>query len=213
MRRIVPIILAAGLSTRMGRPKPLLDFDGHTALELVLSTCRRTSLAGAALDPLVIVLGHAAEQIRQQVHLGAAVVAVNPHPERGRSSSLRAGLERLPEDADGFLLFPVDCPLVRDETVRRLVASALAPHPEVRRIHVPTYGPERRRGHPILVDRALVPELAALGDDEPARVVVHRHADEVATVAVNDPGIVLDLDTPEDYERALVLYRNPGSPR
>ncbi|MBI3268939.1 MAG: nucleotidyltransferase family protein [Planctomycetes bacterium] len=209
--RLCPVVLAAGLSTRMGgRPKPLLDFDGRTALELVLDACAGLVAPGAApgLRPIVV-LGHEARRVRETVDLSGVVTVLNPEPARGRTSSLRAGLLCLPEEADGFLLFPVDGPLVLPATVRTLAerfeAGPAVDAPGSPLLVIPSL--EHRRGHPVVVGRALLAEFLALGDDEPARAVVRRHEARILHVVVDDAGVLLDVDTPEDYARALELYR------
>lgn len=189
------IVLAAGASTRMGRSKALLPFGDLTALERVVR-CGAQAGAGSS----IVVGGHDAEAIRAVAGLAGARFVVNPRWERGQTSSLLAGFAELPPDAAGFLLFPVDCPLVRPETVARILAA-----PSAAAIAVPRYG--GRRGHPALFRRATFAEFHALGDDEPAHAVLRRDPARVTDVEVDDPGVALPLDTPADYERALETFR------
>lgn len=190
---LTPIILAAGESKRMGRPKALLDFDGRTAIELILAACQSSTPS----HPLVV-LGYAAEEIRKALPAGIRSV-VNPNYRRGQTSSLKRGLEALPERCSGFLIYPVDCPLVQAKTLDRLLSASFP-------ICVPTF--EGRRGHPAVIDRLLLDEFLALGDDEPAHVVLKREPKRVREVAVNDPGVVMKLNTPGDYETALRYFRS-----
>jgi molybdenum cofactor cytidylyltransferase len=195
---IVPLVLAAGDSLRMQRPKALLDFGGRTAIELVLGASREAGLA-----PAVVVLGRDAEAIRPRLPAGTRVV-VNPDPGRGRTSSIRAGLEAIEAagaPADAFLLHPVDSPLVEAQTIARLVAESR----DGAAIAVPVY--EGRRGHPALFRRAVFAEFLALGDDEPAHRVVRRDPDRVREVPVEDEAVVRRLDTPEEYQAALAAWR------
>jgi len=131
----VAVVLAAGASSRMGQPKALLDFDGLTCLELVLSSC-----AAAGLRRVVVVTAPAAEAVRAAAaHPGLDVtVVVNPAPERGMLSSLQEGLRALPDDAGAFLIFPVDFPLVPAVAIRRLCA-AFALRGTGQRIFVPSF--------------------------------------------------------------------------
>jgi CTP:molybdopterin cytidylyltransferase MocA len=198
MSRIAAVVLAAGASSRMGRPKALLDFDGTTALALVLRTC-----ADAGADVAVVVTSPEGEAVRQAC-VGAplpVIAAVNPDPTRGMLSSLQAGLRALPA-ATAFLLFPVDFPIVPAPEVRRLI-DARVNRPG--RIFVPSFA--RRRGHPALVDAALAPEFLALGDDQTARVVMAAHAAETVYVEADDDRVLMDMDTPEDYARCLARHR------
>lgn len=215
---IVPLVLAAGDSRRMGRTKALLDFDGRTAIEIVLAAHREAAdaaqAAGVTLAPPVVVLGRDAEAVRPHLPEGVRAV-VNPAPERGRTSSIRAGLEAIeaslsPEspgtaggldaEAEAFLLHPVDSPLVAAETIARIVGDASG-----RPIVVPVF--EGRRGHPALFRRAVFAEFHALGDDEPAHVVVRRDASRVCEVAVEDENVARRLNTPGEYRAALAAFR------
>jgi molybdenum cofactor cytidylyltransferase len=197
-RPIVALVLAAGASSRMGRPKALLDFDGLTAIALVLRTCAEAG-AGAA----VVVTAPGGEAVRRAC-AGAplpVIEAINPHPERGMLSSLQTGLRALPPAA-AFLLFPVDYPVVPAAEVRRLIATfAAAPAP----IIVPSY--DRRRGHPALVDVALAPEFLALAEDQTARAVMAAHTHETVYVSTEDDRVLMDMDTPDDYARCLARQR------
>ncbi|MBI2839492.1 MAG: nucleotidyltransferase family protein [Acidobacteria bacterium] len=193
----VPIILAAGESRRMGTPKALLDFGGRTCLDLVIESCM---LSGAGAP--IVVLGHEAATIRRTIPADVGVV-INLDYERGQTSSLKAGLTAIPSDSDGILLFPVDCPLVRPETIRLLALTS-------RPIAVPVYG--GRRGHPARFSSATLHELRALHDSQPAHVIVHRDPLRVEEVMVDDPGVVTRLNTPEQYVAALAAWRGRSRP-
>jgi molybdenum cofactor cytidylyltransferase len=111
--RVVAVVLAAGASSRMGRPKALLDFDGTPAVGRVLAACRE----GGAAD-IVVVTAPGGGGIRALC--AGTIEAINEHPERGMLSSLQAGLASLPA-AGGFLIFPVDFPIVPAREVRALI--------------------------------------------------------------------------------------------
>jgi CTP:molybdopterin cytidylyltransferase MocA len=188
---VVPVILAAGASSRMGRPKALLELGGTTVLSRAIAACRH----GGADGPVVVVAEGAAAIEAHARELGADV-AVNPHPERGQLSSLQAGLARLPQGADAFLLFPVDYALVEADDVRRLLA-AFAARPAGGRILTPTFA--GRRGHPVVIDAALAPAFLALGEGATARDVIGAH--ERVPVEMAADRVLHDMDTPADYER------------
>ncbi len=179
------MVLAAGASTRMGRPKALLDFDGRRAIDLVLDAC-------TGLGAPIIVVGRDTFEAR-------GTMIANRDWERGQTSSLKAGLRALPSDAKAFLLFPVDYALVTADDVRAIVAAWR---------NQPLVVPSRdmRRGHPVLVSASLRDELLALPDTASAREVFHRY--EPAYVTAVSAYVLMDLDTPEDYARALDLYRS-----
>jgi molybdenum cofactor cytidylyltransferase len=185
----------------MGRPKALLDFDGRPALALVLDACR----GAGDVPPIVVVSPAGAAWLA-----GAPVVcAINEQPERGQLSSLQVGLARLPAGAEAFLVFPVDYPLVRAEDVAALVTAFAARAAEgAPRLFVPSSG--RRRGHPLLVDAALAPEILALPAGATTRTFVAAHDREIAHVDAASDRVLLDMDTPEEYARCLARHRAGG---
>lgn len=188
---ITPIILAAGASTRMGRPKALLDFNGRSALALVLEAVRE-------LDEPVVVLGHDAESLRPHVTRGRAVT--NAGWARGQTSSLKAGLRAAP-GAEAYLMHPVDTPLIWPSDVRALVESRRS-DPKAGRVWIPSH--RMRRGHPVLFDASVVAGLLALDDESPARGVLE--AAGIVHVETESPYVLMDMDTPDDYARLLSEY-------
>ncbi len=199
-RRIGAVILAAGKSERMMYPKPLLIFGKETVVDRIIRVCLE-----AGCDPVVVVLGHESERIRANSSLAGSLVVVNEAYETGQTSSLQAGLRALPEDASAFVLFPVDHALVMTETVELLIASwregggaLVAP------VHA------GRRGHPVLCDRALIAEFAALDPGAPAHLVTGADPARVRAVETDDAEVLRDLDAPSDYHAALEVYSERG---
>jgi molybdenum cofactor cytidylyltransferase len=191
------VVLAAGASSRMGRPKALLDFDGQPCVSLVASACQQAGVG------VVLVTGPAGEAVRAACP-GEVRQALNHHPERGMLSSLQAGLAALPPDAAAFLIFPVDYPLAPAAEVRRLMTAFRARRPG-QRIFVPSFA--HRRGHPVLVEAALAPAFLALGEGASARDVIGAHPDQLVHVEAADDRVLLDMDTPDDYRRCLARFR------
>lgn len=182
------LVLAAGESRRMGRPKALLLFQNLTFLEAILQCLR-----SAGISRTVVVLGHSAQEIQLTADFGTADVVVNAQYRLGQTSSLQAALRAIP-DADGALLCLVDHPAIKPETVRRLVGvfeEAKAP------VVAPVY--EGRRGHPVVIARTMFPELLALSPDQGANAVVRKYRGASVEVPVDDPGVVQDIDTLDDY--------------
>jgi molybdenum cofactor cytidylyltransferase len=182
------IVLAAGASSRMGRPKALLDVGGRAAVDVVCATLR-----AGGVDDVVVVVGRHAREIRAGADLRGARVVDNPRWESGRTSSIQAGLAALAPAATWTLLALVDMPLVRPDSVRAIVAATHGADPAID-VVVPVK--DGRRGHPIALRRSLFPRIAALGPDEPLHVVVR--AARGLDVPVDDEGVIVDFDEPGD---------------
>jgi molybdenum cofactor cytidylyltransferase len=187
------LVLAAGRSTRMGRPKALLSVTrvGETFVERLVGT-----LVAGGIDDVVVVAGEQASAIRARLGFRARVV-VNPDVDQGQLSSIVVGLDVIDRPGvSAVMIAPVDQPLVSETTVRALVEAW-------RRTHAPIVRPVRegRHGHPVIFDRTLFDELRAADPAQGARVIVHAHAESLADIAVDDDGCFADIDTPADYER------------
>ena len=177
----------------MGRPKALLTFQGETFVDRLVRAMQ------PVCDEIIVVLGYHAEVIRRGIASNPTFV-VNPEPERGQLSSLQAALAVLPEQADGFLFLPVDCPAVKASTVRA-VAEAGQGRLASTLLVIPRMGD--RRGHPVFASRPIAAELLALPPTGQARDVVHAHRAETAYLDVGDPGIFSDIDDPEAYRKLM----------
>ncbi len=195
---ITPVVLAAGTSSRMGYPKALCDFDGKTCIELVLSACR-------GLGAPIVVLGAARVEIQEKVDLSRSLLAFNEERESGQTASLKIGLGRLPPSAKAFLLYPVDTPLVNSIDVDTLLSAFRREQDPNKAVFIPSYG--LRRGHPDLFRRPLADEFLSLTDDTPARTVINRQTPRIRYVDFQESHVLMDMDTPEDYDRCLGLYR------
>ncbi|HYM40330.1 MAG TPA: NTP transferase domain-containing protein [Thermoplasmata archaeon] len=188
--RVTAIVLAAGSSTRMGQPKPLLRIAGRPLLAQVLATVRKSQAAET-----VVVLGHEASRVRAEMPLKHVAVVVNPDYEAGMSTSLRSGVHAASRTSNAFLIVLGDQPYVASSTLDRLIASW---HPNGPRILIPVF--RGRRGNPVLLDRSLANELDTIHGDVGCRALFGNHADEILEVPVEDPAILVDLDTPEQVE-------------
>lgn len=183
------IVLAAGESTRMGQPKPLLRFGDTTFLEQIVAVLRLSHA-----DRITVVLGAQAEAIRTAMDLPGVHVVLNEDYAKGQLSSLRAGLKSVPPRTEAILLCLVDNPFVTTEVVNRVIRAFR----ETRKpIVIPVAN--HRRGHPALFARAVFDELLHAPADQGARCVVNAEADRVFEVDVRDSSILVGIDTPEDY--------------
>ncbi len=189
--RVTAVVLAAGSSVRMGRPKPLVPVLGQPLLARVLGAIRASHVGET-----VVVLGSEAQRVRRAIDLRGATVVVNPEHGEGMGSSLRWGAEAASATSRGLLVVLGDQPFVDPATVNALINRHAAGDGK---IWIPTY--EGVRGNPILLDRGLVPELCQLGGDIGCRAIFPGHLDEIRELAVRDPGILIDVDTPEEVER------------
>jgi molybdenum cofactor cytidylyltransferase len=193
--KIVVILLAAGLSTRMGQPKLLLSWGGTTVLGQVVST-----FAAAGMEEIIVVTGGARQQIKRRVVELAKEFPVrtvyNPAYARGEMlSSIQAGLAALGSRPCAALIGLGDQPQVREETVRRICAAFVQTKSP---LVIPSF--QNRRGHPWLVARPLWPKFLGLPSSTTPRQFLNTYAGQMEYVAA-DESILQDLDTPEDYAR------------
>jgi CTP:molybdopterin cytidylyltransferase MocA len=206
MERLAAIVLAAGRSSRMHGFKPLLQAGGRTLLERAVG-----AFTAVGIDDVVVVTGHRGDEVAPAAALAGARVAPNARFEEGMYSSVQAGVAALDPGVSRFFLLPADVPLVRPETVGRLARAAMpscpagvstgaAPGPAVA---YPAF--HESTGHPPLIAGALRAEIV---DDEPSgglRELLVRHVASSLLVEVDDRGVLLDADTPEDLARIREL--------
>jgi molybdenum cofactor cytidylyltransferase len=186
---IEAIVLAAGLGTRMGEIKPLTLVEGEPALVVIL---RRIRAAGMS-RPIVVLGSRSAQQIEVAVDLTECAVVLNEKPEAGMSRSLRLGLDAVPPEATGALIFHADMPFVRPETVCAVLHAAK----EGAKIAAPIH--RTRRGFPVFFHRVCFQELReSLSGDAGGRAYIEAHHDDLVPIAVDDPGCVYDIDQPTD---------------
>jgi molybdenum cofactor cytidylyltransferase len=191
--RVAAVVLAAGASERFGTPKQLAPWAGGTLLGHVVDQ----ALASQA-DPVVVVLGHQAEACRAALGDRPAQVAVNPDWRLGQSSSVRAGLAALPAKVSAVLFLLVDQPGITPAVVSALIErhrSTLSP------VVWPEY--QGRRGNPVLFDRVTFPQLVRLTGDTGGRPVLQAYTQDAERVPVSEPGVVFDIDTHDDYIKAM----------
>jgi CTP:molybdopterin cytidylyltransferase MocA len=190
---IVGIVLAAGRSERMGTLKPLLPCGRTNFLGAVLDT-----LAASGVDDVRVILGHGAQEVRSATALREELFRYNPDHAAGMLTSVQCGIRSLPRGTRGFLIWPVDHPLVTAETVDSLLLELSRGEPAV---VLPVH--HGRRGHPVLFAADLAMELMEAPASEGARAVVRAHRRDRIEVEVDDPGVVTDIDTPEAYAAAF----------
>jgi molybdenum cofactor cytidylyltransferase len=185
---VAAILLAAGKSRRMGSCKQLLPLGEST----VIDRCIGALVTGGAGE-IVVVVSEEGNGVAEAVRDYPVMIVVNPECEGDMASSVRAGRGALTAGASGVIVSLCDYPLVSADTVNSLVVE----HGESPgSIIIPCH--QERRGHPLLFPRSILNELT---DEQTLRDLVRRDPDRICSLNVDDPGVLLDMDTPEDYRR------------
>jgi molybdenum cofactor cytidylyltransferase len=201
---ITQILLAAGLSVRMKSSKPLLDFGGMPLLSRLLEECRQS-----LVDAVVVVLGHEKERILQQVDFSGARVVENPNYKSGQTSSFQTALEAMDPGTEAFLNLPVDHPLVTHREIDALIQAYRNRKDQT--IFIPTF--EEQEGRPVLFDISLRQEILALDPEQPVNGIIEKFRDSLVHIPVDNPYILKDMDTPEDYGECLEIFRKIPNPK
>lgn len=200
--RFAAVILSAGFSSRMGSFKPLLALGKGTLIEHVIGTAQ-----SAGIENVRVVVGHRADELVPVVDKAGAEAVFNPDYRQGMFSSVCAGVRSLSSVVEAFFLLPVDIPLVRPATLRRL-ADAWQTAP--RRILRPVFAAER--GHPPLIPADLAPVILEGSGHGGLRAVLERYEDRALEVPVADEHILFDVDRPEHYEAAKRRFAGLNDP-
>ena len=190
---LAALILAAGCSARMEVFKPLLPFGRGTVIERVISTVHE-----AGVETIRVVVGWNAHLLIPILeHLGVPWVR-NERFEEGMYTSVQAGVRDLPTGVAAFFVLPGDMPLVQSATLTRLIAEWDKRPGGI--LH-PCF--EGGRGHPPLIASFYIPEILRDAPSGGLRAVLGRHAQDAREVECADPGVLVDLDTPEEYRQSL----------
>ena len=198
MDRIGALLLAAGESSRMGEIKALLPWRGTTLLEYQVYLLQK-----ACLDPIIIVVGHRHQELESLVGNNPKIRCVyNPHYPQGKTTSIKAGLAALqPSETEAILVLNVDQPR-SPETLAHIIE---AHHHHNAPITVPTHG--GKGGHPVVFSSQLLGELMEISEEtQGLKAVVKKHEKETVRVEVNSSEVLLDLNTEQEYQRALEQY-------
>ena len=192
---IAVVVLAAGKSTRFPGNKLLAPVRGEAMIRRVV----REALESRA-DVVIVVLGHDAERVRgalEDLDGGKLRLVFNQDYEAGMSSSIKAGVAAVKEEARAVLILPGDYALITRGAVDAVIEKYLE---GAGRLLVASF--QGRRGHPLLIDRDLFDEVLQISEEEQGlRKVVRAHEGELVVVEAGGPGVLVDVDTPEDYRR------------
>jgi molybdenum cofactor cytidylyltransferase len=184
------IILAAGESQRMGKPKPLLKFEDKTFLEQIISVLKLSDA-----DRITVVLGAEAETIKKSIDLSGTNIVINKDYQKGQLSSLIAAIEDTPEQTKAMLICLVDSPFITKEVVNKIISKFKETNNP---IIVPVFNKER--GHPTLFSRSLFNELLGAPEEQGARYVLYSNEEKILELETSESGILIGIDTPADYK-------------
>lgn len=187
---IAGLILAAGESRRMQSLKSLLPIENKTFIEHIIDNLQK----GGA-DPVIVVLGHSADQIQKACALSGTIILQNPDFQLGQLTSIQCGVKHLMKiPVEGVLICPVDCPLISASLIQQLVSEG---EKNEKGIVLPTY--KGKRGHPGLFMKSRFQDILDAPLNQGARWVIQRHPEEVKEMPTEEEGVVLNINTPEDY--------------
>jgi len=190
---ICAVVLAAGLSRRMGVQKLLLPFGGKTVIAHIVD-----QLLASTVDEVYVVVGHHAENIRAELSGRLVLVVNNPNYKSGMLSSVRCGLANLPEKCRAVMVLLGDQPSVTTGLVDQMLQTFATTE---KSILVPLY--KGKRGHPILFSSHYRDEILTHYSDVGLRGLLHSHPNDIYELAVSNASVLCDMDYPEDYRREL----------
>ncbi|MGH7825436.1 MAG: nucleotidyltransferase family protein [Candidatus Binatia bacterium] len=193
---IVAVILAAGESSRMGRPKALLPIEGVRFIEKIV-----TSLRATKVGKIVVVLGHNAGEMRERIADLQVTVLINQDYKQGQLSSLLVAIRDAEsagagDEVEGILVHLVDHPYLSASLVDLMIDRF---RESKKLIVIPRY--RGRGGHPVIFSRSLFTELSATPLDQGAKALVRAYRAETLQIDTEDEGVVVDIDTPEEYRK------------
>ena len=190
---IVAVVLSAGESSRMGRPKALLPIDGQTFIERIVAALKQ-----AKVGKIIVILRHNARELQSKISHLPVEILINTDYKLGQLSSLQLAVRNLQPDldCDGMLVHLVDhpylAPALVEEMIRRFYETK-------KRIIVPKF--HGKRGHPVIFSNALFDEILSAPMEEGAKAVVNAHRAETLEIETEEEGIAVDIDTPELYQQ------------
>lgn len=192
-RSVGAIVLAAGMSTRMGQHKVVMPWDGRrTIIEQIVE-----QLILARVDHIAVITGHHAPDVQRLVQRQGVETVYNAKYQSGEMlSSLKAGLKAMPAHISAALIVLGDQPRIQARIVNQV---AMGYAESSKKIVAPSF--QMRRGHPILIDRRLWPEIIDLPDNGSLRTVMNAHREQIGYVNVDTDSVLRDVDTPEDYQQ------------
>lgn len=186
------IVLAAGLSSRMGVQKMLLPWKRKTVIETVVKT-----IISSGVKEIIVVTGRDSEKLIETLQDDKVICVFNPLFSNGNMiDSLKCGIEVIKDKVDAILMVLGDQPQMDAETIFRLIQGWIS-HPNS--ICIPSNN--MRRGHPWIIPSAIWDDLFSMKPQETMRDFIQNHSESIHYVIVDSPTILMDLDTPEDFQK------------
>ena len=187
------ILLAAGLSSRMGEPKQLLRFEESTIVETVVD-----NMLGAKFDEVIVVVGHRAAEVQEQLRTRPVRIVFNANYREGMLTSAQAGIKAL-EQSEAFALMLVDQPFITTALINQVVDAYVQTD---KGIALPSYN--YKRGHPVIFDQQYAGEILGLDTESGGvRTLFKKYDNDIHYVPVDTDRVLRDIDYREDYKRAL----------
>lgn len=190
---IYAMILAAGESKRMGKPKLLLPFEETTIIETVIN-----NILSSKADKILVILGSDAEKIRKKIENLPLEITTNPGYQKGMLSSVQWGFKSLPQNAEAALVCLGDQPGIFTVVINKVIDAYRRTE---KGIVIPVY--KKDRGHPVLIDIKYRKKVKNLNPDIGLRELVYNHPKDTLEVEVENPSILHDIDGPDDYRKEL----------
>lgn len=193
MGSIWALILAAGESKRMGTPKMLLPFNGSTMIESVIANVTRSNV-----EKTLIVLGAENESLVQLAGIQSVINCYNDNYKEGMLSSVKCGFTNIPAGSSAVIIFQGDQPLIPPQVINSVIQAYLSSD---KGIIIPVYN--NKRGHPVLIDNKYRDEIEKLDNDKGLRSLAYKFPDDVLEVLTDEPGILRDFDTYDQYLKEI----------
>lgn len=193
MKGLKALVLAGGESKRMGSPKMLLPFRGMTMVENVIA-----SIKSSGIDEVFVVVGAERDRISGVLQKHNVHTCFNINYREGMLSSVIHGIKCLPEPTSAVLVFQGDEPLISPLSTRKVIETY---HSTGKGLVIPVY--KGKRGHPLLIDNKYFHEIEMLDHSRGLRNLSERHPDDIAEAETDDPGILKDFDTFEEYTNEI----------
>ncbi|MCK6541705.1 nucleotidyltransferase family protein [bacterium] len=195
MKKTEAIIFAAGQASRYGDNKLLLPIGDVPAMIYAIRTLR-----AAGVDRVTVITGAYHDTIKQTLIREFVRIFFNPRHVEGMSATIRFSIQQIDQSSESILFLPGDVPLFSRQTIKAMLQHGLT-----HRIVIPRY--QGKKGHPVLVDRKIAEECLETGLEKPLYEVIQNHQNEVFYQDGDDQGVVLDIDTREDYDIILSYFK------